>query len=496
MFRTIFRRQFITYMGTLVICFIILGISLTSVFRNYFINQKTEILKTQGQRIAEAWMETYVRGSLLEMYRRDNTFSNELVTINTYLGVSCFFCKVTESGEMNVYAYTRDIEAMELNRLIDYKELQPVLTGSIVVTTGTLYGTYSENMLIVGYPVIYNNVIYGAVFMNAPLSEVQATTGDVITMTLVCLLAAAAVSFVLIYVSSKTISRPIFEISHVAKIIAAGDFAKRLSVKSRDEVGQLADSFNNMAESLERQEVNRREFISNISHDLRSPLTSMRGFLQAILDGTIPPENQEKYIKIVLDETERLGKLANDIMYIGKFQNFEVELDRTPFDINVLVRKTLIMFEGRINDKNIKIEVSFADEKNMVDADYEKIQRVIYNLIDNAVKFSDIGGKVSVKTAIDDKNPGRLFVKVRDDGPGIPPDEQKMIFERFYKSDKSRGRDKTGSGLGLAIVKEFILAHGETITVTSNTESGADGENTAASGSEFVFSLALAEKQQ
>lgn len=472
-------------MGTLVICFIVLGVTLAGMFRNYFIDQKTDVLTTQGQRIAEAWVRLYAGStSVWEMMNRENQFYNELGTIHEYLGVSLFFCTTTEDGALALNSWTRDIENLALDQAITHSELQGVLSGEIVRITGTLDGIYPENMLIVGYPVIYNNFICGAVFMNAPLSEVQATTGDVIKITLLCLFASATISFVLIYISSRTISKPIYQVSQVAKVIAGGDFAKRLKVKSHDEIGQLADSFNNMAESLENQEKSRREFISNISHDLRSPLTSMRGFLEAILDGTIPLENQEKYIKIVLDETERLGKLANDIMYIGRFQNFEMELEISRFDVNELIRKTLIMFERRINDKGIGISVSFADEKSFVDADYEKIQRVIYNLIDNAVKFTEDGGEIAVETNIDPKTQDKIYVSVKDDGPGIPPGEQKMIFERFYKADKSRGQVKTGSGLGLAIVREFVLAHGEAVRVSSG--------NAEKSGAEFVFSLALA----
>lgn len=487
MFNSIFRKQFFVYMGTIIISFTIVGFALVNMFQSYFINQKTDALVEQGRKIASSYVKLHYGSAFYS--NRDGTamtirtpdtreFINDLQTLNTYLGASCFI--VNENFE--VTAYTNDISSLSLSEVIDVSEMSPVMDGEVVVINGNPGGIFDENVLTIGYPIIINDeIVIGAIFMNTSLSEVQKTTQDVIRLTFVCLVASLAVAFVLIYVSSKTISRPIHQINEAAKVIADGDFEKRLNVKSKDEVGQLAASFNNMAESLEHNERNRREFIANISHDLRSPLTSMKGFLQAIVDGTIPEEGQEKYLGIVLDETDRLSKLANDILEISKIQNMDVELNRTDFDINELIRKTVIMFEPRVTDKNLELEISFSDERTVVNADAEKIQRVLFNLIDNSVKFTPPDGKITITTSLSGK--GKVNVSVKDTGRGIGGEEQKRIFDRFYKVDSSRGEDKKGSGLGLSIVKGFIKAHEETISLISENGSGC----------EFVFTLPMAD---
>jgi len=466
MFNTIFRKQFLLYAVTLVVSFALIAVGLVSLFQGYFIQKTSDSLEEQGARIAAS----YVRYMSMPTISGQNQLLNDVNTLGQ-LGASCIF--VDASGE--VVACTSNITTIQPGDVISAAGIQEVFDGIIIRTQGSLDGVFAETVLTVGYPIIVKSVIgqnasvMGAVFMNAPMTEVHQTTQDVIRMTVMCLLVSLAVSFVLIYFTSKKISKPIHQINQAAKVIAAGDFEKRLTVKSRDEVGQLADSFNNMAESLENQEKSRREFIANISHDLRSPLTSMRGFLTAIMDGTIPPDGRDKYLQIVLDESERLTKLANDILDINKIQSLEIELVKSAFDVNELIRKTVIMFEPRITGKGIALNVAFADERNMVWADEEKIQRVVYNLVDNAVKFTEENGSIQVETFT---RSGKVMVCVRDDGKGIGADAQKHIFDRFYKVDASRGEDKKGSGLGLSIVRAFVKAHEETIALESEPGKG------------------------
>ena len=472
MFNTIFRKQFLLYAATLVVSFAVIALGLVSLFRSYFVQKMTDTMSAQGMRLAES----YVRMMSLPTPNAQTQFVNDVETLG-YLGASCFFVDM----DARVMARTSDITSIAINDVIDAEEVQAVLAGEQVSVQGTLGGVFDENVLTIGYPIVVrvgtqSRALVGAVFMNASMSEVNQTTHDVIRITMQCLLIALGLSFALIYITSKRISKPIYQINQAAKIIAAGDFEKRLAVKSRDEVGQLADSFNNMAESLANQEKSRREFIANVSHDIRSPLTSMRGFLNALMDGTIPADSQDKYLQIVLDESERLTKLANDILDISKIQSMEIELTKTKFDINELIRKTLITFEPRVTGKQIALRVAFADERNIVLADEEKIRRVIYNLIDNAVKFTDENGHIHVETTA---KGGKVFICVRDDGKGIGAEEQKFIFDRFYKADASRGEDKTGSGLGLSIVRAFVQAHEETIAL----------ESKAGEGCAFTFTL-------
>ena len=206
----------------------------------------------------------------------------------------------------------------------------------------------------------------------------------------------------------------------------------------------------------------------------------MKGFLQAIIDGTIPEEKKEKYINIVLEETERLTVLANNILDINKLEDMDSQDRSVSFDINELIRRIIISFEARAVSKNLDIKISFAEKESFVYADLDKIQRVVYNLIDNAIKFTDNNKSIYISTTV---KANKVFVSIKDEGPGISLEEQKRVFDRFYKADYSRGKDKKGSGLGLSIVKEFILSQGEEIELKSEVNKG----------SEFIFTLTKSE---
>ena len=231
-----------------------------------------------------------------------------------------------------------------------------------------------------------------------------------------------------------------------------------------------------MANQIASAEDDQKKFVANVSHDFRSPLTSIRGYLEAMLDGTIPPEMHEKYLAIVLNETERLTKLTNSLLTLNNLNTKGMLLELTDFNINQVIRNTAASFEGTCRKKTIAIELVLTGEEMYVNADMSKIQQVLYNLIDNAIKFSHQDSVIRVETSLKKK---KLFVSVKDTGIGIPKDDLKLIWDRFYKSDLSRGKDKKGTGLGLSIVKEIINAHHENINVIS----------TEGVGTEFIFSL-------
>ena len=238
-----------------------------------------------------------------------------------------------------------------------------------------------------------------------------------------------------------------------------------------------------MANELNTLEDDQRKFVSNVSHDFRSPLTSIKGYIEAILDGTIPYEMQNKYLNIILFETERLNKLTSSLLELNKFGSHgKTILYIKSFDINYIIRMTALAFEGICSEKHISIELILSGQTLFVTADMAKIQQVIYNLTDNAIKFSYPDSSITIETT--EKN-GKVFISVKDSGIGIPNDSLKKIWERFYKTDVSRGKDKRGTGLGLAIVKEIIQAHDENINVIS----------TEGVGTEFIFTLSLSKEQ-
>lgn len=465
---SIFRKQFIFYTGSLVISFVLLGTGLTQAFGSYFVGQRKDMLIEQGEKISKVFEQAYYFGGI---YNKDK-LNSEIVILDDYLDASFIYL----DNSYKILIVSNDISTTWLGQTLDLEEIKTAMDGKIIYFQGNMGGIFKKPVFTVGYPIVVEGHTLGVIFMNSPLTELQQTMRDGYKIILMFMFIAVIIGFILIYISSKKISQPLLEMNKVAKIISNGDFEKRVTIRCTDEIGQLADSLNEMAESLYKQEQRRREFVSNISHDLRSPLTSMRGFLQAIIDGTIPPEKQQHYLNIVLDESERLAVLANNILDINKLEEPGSKLNLVDFDLNELIRKTMSSFESRVLEKSININVTFSEEITIVNADYEKIQRVIYNLVDNAIKFTDLNGEISIITKLKDK---KVYVTVKDNGRGISFEDQKRIFDRFYKVDASRGEDKKGSGLGLSIVKEFIKAHGENISLKSEINQGC----------EFVFTL-------
>lgn len=283
---------------------------------------------------------------------------------------------------------------------------------------------------------------------------------------------------VIIWILTARLVEPINQMREIANLLSKGDFSRQVTVNSSDEIGDLSRTFNSMVKELQEVEENREAFIANVSHDFRSPLTSIRGFVQAMMDDVIPQEQYPKYLKIVYDETNRLSKLTNDLLLLSKMQSGQDELHPVRFDINEMIVTLSLGFEQRIEQKNLEMKFNFLQEKLYVYADPDRIERVIYNLIDNAIKFTREGDSIQIETSIVNR---KAFISISDTGIGMDEETMRHVFERFHKGDKSRGVNKSGMGLGLAIVKQIVVNHGEQITVHSK-----EGE-----GTRFEFSLPL-----
>lgn len=320
------------------------------------------------------------------------------------------------------------------------------------------------------------------VFMSTPVKEVGTARLQVFRYFLLSMGAAIIIAVILIYIFSLRLTHPLKQIKNAASRIASGEFERRLNIKSKDEIGDLARTFNQMAVALQNIEEMRRGFVANVSHELRTPMTSIRGFVDGILDGTIPPEKQSQYLTIVRDETIRLNRLVNDLLDLARMEAGEVKLNYTVWDVNELLRKCVIKLESLLLEKDLAVDADFEEEELLVKADSDSIERVIYNLMHNAIKFTPAGGKISIITH---KRKDIVEVMIKDTGIGIEQSDLAMIWDRFYKADKSRGRDKTGTGLGLAIVRNIINEHGQNIWVESKP-----GEGTA-----FTFTLAYADTE-
>lgn len=305
------------------------------------------------------------------------------------------------------------------------------------------------------------------------ISERYSSTLYIVNIIAIALCAILAVIFILIYFLTI---QPIHQLTDYAVAITQGNISKKINIKSNDEYRDLASALSYLSNELNNLDEYQRKFISNISHDFRSPLTSIKGYLEAMLDGTIPPEGYDKFIKIILFEAERLTNLTTNLLTLNKLDGHKQMLDKTSFDINYIISKTIEVYEGRCEKQKIKLIKKFENIHQYVYADQSKIQQVINNLLDNAIKFSSANTSIIISTYLKSE---KVFISIKDHGAGIPKKNINHIWERFYKIDSSRGKDKRGTGLGLAITKEIINAHNENINVTS----------TEGVGTEFTFSL-------
>lgn len=344
---------------------------------------------------------------------------------------------------------------------------------------GRFSGTYDKFHYTVGRAVVAaNGTKIGYIFAATSAQIISALLSDIIKIFLIAAIFALLLSSIVIYILTSILSRPLRQMSAAAKSFGRGDFSTRISYHSSDEVGELALSFNQMADSLSELETMRKNFIANVSHELKTPMTSIGGFIDGILDGTIPKEEQEHYLKIVSDEVRRLSRLVKAMLNVAKIEAGDTKLNIAPFNISDTIFTTLFSFEKVIEDKKIDIKGLAEMDKIMVLGDKDLVHQIVYNLIDNAIKFCNEGGYLQFGSKTED---GKCRIYVRNSGNGLTKEEVNHVFDRFYKTDKSRGLDKNGVGLGLHIVKSIIDMHGGEITVGS-----LPGEYT-----EFIFSLPI-----
>lgn len=341
---------------------------------------------------------------------------------------------------------------------------------------GRFYGYFPNDQVSVIAPVTAEMTTKGYVAIHYQASALYRTRSAIMQIMILLFFLGYALTYLLIFVYKWQIYQPLQSIIKGASEYANGNLTYKISVKSDDELGYLANTLNYMSDELNVTGEYQRKFVSNVSHDFRSPLTSIKGYVEAILDGTIPPEFQEKYLRIISAETDRLEKLTRSLLTLNELDIKQRMMDFRTFDINETIKRTAAFFEGICTSRKIRLELILSGKELLVKADQEKIRQVLYNLLDNAIKFSPDNSVIIMETT--EKN-GKVFVSVKDHGEGIPKESISKIWERFYKTDASRGRDRKGTGLGLSIVKEIINAHQQHIDVVS----------TPGVGTEFIFTL-------
>jgi len=408
-----------------------------------------------------------------DLYNSETTLEavkNELDALETYLNASIWI--INPSGRIVL-----DSSApVDVENEVVIENFDSTITEGSYYIIGDFFGTFTEDMLSVFAPITSDFKVKGYVVIHSSMSSLQAASDSLLNISYITLVILFLLSLIILIFFTEMVYIPLRKITEATEHYASGNMHYEFTVESEDEMGYLAATLSYMASEIARAEDDQKKFVANVSHDFRSPLTSIRGYLEAMLDGTIPPEQHEKYLTIVLNETERLTKLTNSLLILNNLNMKGIFLDKTDFDINTTIRNVAASFEGTCREKKIAIELLLTGEEMFVTADMGKIQQVLYNLLDNAIKFSHHNSIIKLETT---EKHNKIFISVKDSGIGIPKDNLKLIWDRFYKSDISRGKDKKGTGLGLSITKEIIQSHGEHINVIS----------TEGVGTEFIFSL-------
>ena len=469
-FSTLSKHIFI-YIAICVISFILVSTICYKADYKHIYNYYSDRLYLQANEIANEYALDYLAESKLRRIEL------EMKSLSTFNDTRIMF--ITPSGDVILDTNNSSTDKSNEDRILfsindfDYGDLK----GKHDILWD-FYGLFSEPALSVFSPISNSFEIKGYVVINIPESAIVERVYDTfntnyLTLAIVLILSSA---FLVLYFFQ--VHRPIKEITRATNEYSKGNLSYHVKPMHNDEIGRLGMSLDYMASQLNESDKFQQKFLSNISHDFRSPLTSIKGYLEAIQDGTIPPEMLDKYIGIMLFETERLTKLTSNILTLNELDPKSVRLDISTFDLNSIIRHTVETFEGTCKKKGIKFNITYANSVQNVKADKGRIQQVIYNLIDNAIKFSKENSYIYITV----KEKGeKAQISIKDTGCGIAKEDIDKIWDRFYKSDSSRGRDKKGSGLGLSITKEVIQAHGENIDVVS----------TVGVGTEFIFTHEL-----
>lgn len=454
---------------------VLMGGAQAMLARRYWIAEKQEVLQNYAQSMAEFVSDNahkgvsgnyYVSESLEPTLTRFAAAleGSVLIVDNQYQLVLCSHTDCTHRGEV-------------LPPLVQRGLNQPNF-----FTVSRLGGLFEQNQYVAAARLAaHDGTPMGYVLTCSSSAALWDYVLDNLQTYLIAGAAVLTVAFIALYILTYRLVRPLRQMAAITRQFSRGDFSGRVTVRGQDEVAELANALNGMAVSLSSVEDMRRSFVANVSHELKTPMTTIGGFIDGILDGTVPEDKRTDYLRIVSEETKRLSRVVVAMLNLSRIDSGQLKLNPVSFDLTAMVCATLLSFEQRINQKRLNIEGLDDCGPHTVQGDYDLLQQVVYNLLDNAVKFTNEGGTITLTVARADD---RTVCVVRNTGEGIPAVEMPHIFERFYKSDRSRGVDKNGTGLGLYIVKSVVNLHGGEITVRS-----AEGEYC-----EFMFWLPDTEK--
>ena len=469
-FQGLYWQQMFITTGMVLLTLALLGAAFFSLSYNYARGERNQELQEKAHVVA--------------VYSRDYLDETQPLGSKDVLRLTGFAASVSDVNFL--ICATDGTVLLSTDESLDGEAALPESVMSTLFREGdfakkTDLGLYERSRFVVGVPVLGKDgaTALGAVFAVASTTSMDTMWQAFLGLFLMTAMVVLMIAFAVCSVTTMRQIKPIREMAQATRLYAEGDFDVRMKDYGRsDEIGELAASFNRMAETLQQTERKRRDFIANISHELKTPMTTIAGYTDGILDGTIPPESEKQYLQIISDESRRLSRLVRRMLDVSQLQAMDPLKSGSRFDVCESMRRVLISMEKKITDRHLDVEADIPEEPILVRGDNDMITQVIYNLLENAAKFARTGTALylGVTTAAD----GKAYVTVRNLGDTIPADELPKLFERFHKSDKSRSEDKDGVGLGLYIVKTILEQHKEQIQVTSE-----NGVTT------FRFSLSL-----
>ena len=461
--KTTFSRQYALIAGLLLVCMLVTGVSFWFLMRSYVEDEKEQTLLADADAVANLARAYNSAGEL-----EDNWGSLMSLSFISRIGdAEALICD--ENGRV-LLCSCEQFTCGHIGQHLDVEFCDQVREGGRAFQSGILQNIYaSEKRYVAGSTIVSDSTdeLIGFVVVSAPMRQVssfmsRSTVLFVYAAIFVLVLALIATSFL-----SRSQVRPLHQMAEAARRFGHGDLGTRVQVsaKSTEEIADLAQAFNSMAVSLEKSEQRRQEFVANVSHELKTPMTTIGGYIDGMLDGTIPPEKQKHYMQIVSSEVRRLSRLVRNMLDISRLQAQGVDESRKiRFDLSDVLGDVLIAFEQKINAKKLQVNVDLPDRALWTRAERDSITQVVYNLVDNAIKFCPEGGQLTLRLYPDG---AKAHVAVQNTGPTIDPEELPLLFDRFHKADKSRSADREGWGLGLYIAKAIVGAHGGDIWATS-----------------------------
>ena len=467
-----FGRLFSTISIVLLLSLVLLGTSFQILINQYLTDNTVSGLNQDAQIIADLAAAYAIDGSVNS---REFMLNLDIATqISNFDAVIC-----NGNGQIVICSCYPSV-CEHLGWSVDRAYMEKVITNGSDVSTGVIKGLYTDSRYVVCLPIVSGSAANGIVMVSTPTAETTQILNRISNLFLTTSSFVVILAVVVASLLTRRESNPLRTMAKAANAFGHGNLEARVRVdeSTSEEMQELALAFNNMASSLQKSEYQRQEFVANVSHELKTPMTTISGYVDGILDGTIPEHRHSHYLQIVSDETKRLSRLVRSMLDISQLQNQDIPDDKKMhFDLEETVGQVLITFEKKINDKHLDVDVEMPEHPVYTIANRDYITQVIYNLLDNAVKFCPEGKTLGIRIR---EGGSKAYISVSNEGETIPANELPLVFDRFHKLDKSRSQNRDGWGLGLYIVKTIVCSHGENISVTSR-----DGKT------EFTFTMPL-----